>query len=154
MKKIISLALVLVMALALASCGAFSIFGDVAEEGDVTVVVETADGSFEIYETSLESVENKEEGVKGVLENLCDREENPLHLVTDATNFVTEIGSIKQDAASSAYVMIYTSLESDSYAGAPTVQYEGMTLYQSGFGIGDMTVKAGSVIFFRLEVYG
>lgn len=154
MKKIISLALVLVMALALASCGAFSIFGDVAEEGDVTVVVEAADGSFEVYKTSLESVENKDEGAKGVIENLRDRDENPLHLVMEDSTygaFVTEIGSIKQ--ADGAYVMVYTSVKTDSYEGAPSVEHDGMTLYQSGVGLSGMKVSEGTVILFRLEVY-
>ncbi len=154
MKKIISLALALIMALTLSSCGVFSLFGDVAEKGEVMVVVENTDGSFEVYKTYLESVENKDEGARGVIENLRDRDENPLHLVMEDSTygaFVTEIGSIKQ--ADGSYVMVYTSVESDSYAGAPTVEYDGKTLYQSGVGISAMKVGAGTVILFRLESY-
>jgi hypothetical protein len=49
--------------------------------------------------------------------------------------------------------MVYTSVKTDSYEGAPTVQYEEMTLYQSGVGVKDMTVEDKAVILFRLEVY-
>ena len=141
-------------AMLLASCDLISMFGKVAEEGDVTVVVESGDGSFEVYKTYLESVENKNEGAKGVIENLRDREENPLNLVMEDSTygaFVTEIGSIKQ--ADGAYVMVYTSVKSDSYEGAPSVEYDGMTLYQSGVGLSGMSVSAGTVILFRLESY-
>ena len=153
MKKIISLALVLVMALTLSSCGVFSLFGDVAEKGEVTVVVENADGSFEVYEAHLESVENKNEGVKGVLEHLNQQNDSLYLVMEDGAYgaFVSEIGSIKQSEGS--YVMVYTSIESDSYAGAPTVEYDGKTLYQSGVGISAMKVGAGTVILFRLESY-
>ena len=118
------------------------------------MVVESADGSFEVYKTYLESVENKNEGAKGVIENLRDREENPLNLVMEDSTygaFVTEIGSIKQ--ADGAYVMVYTSVKSDSYEGAPSAEYDGMTLYQSGVGLSGMSVSAGTVILFRLESY-
>ncbi len=153
MKKIISLILTVVMMLWLASCGEFSIFGEVAGEGDVTVVVENADGSFEVYKTYLESVENKEEGAKGVLEHLNQRSDGLYLVMQDGTYgaFVTEIGSIKQ--ADGAYVIVYTSVEADSYVGAPTVEYDGKTLYQSGVGISGMTVNAGTVILFRVESY-
>ena len=61
------LALLLLMAtlLSVTSCGI--IFGDVAEQGDITVVVENTNGSFEVYKTYLENVENKSEGAKGVI---------------------------------------------------------------------------------------
>ena len=152
-EKISLIALVLALAVCLSSCGL--IFGNVAEQGDVTIVVETADG-YEVYKTYLESVENKKEGAKGVVENLRDRENNPLVLEMDDTGFgafVTAIGSIKQDATSGSYVMVYTSVATDSYDGAPTVEYDGMTLYQSGVGISGMTVESGTVILFRLETY-
>ena len=153
MKKIISLALALIMALTLSSCGVFSLFGDVAEKGEVMVVVENADGSFEVYKTYLESVENKNEGVKGVLEHLNHQNDSLYLVMEDGAYgaFVTEIGSIKQSEGS--YVMVYTSIESDSYAGAPTVEYDGKTLYQSGVGISALKVGAGPVILFRLESY-
>lgn len=155
MKRILALIIAVIMTvMALTSCDLISMFGKVAEEGDVTVVVENGDGSFEVYKTYLESVENKDEGAKGVIENLRDREENPLNLVMEDSTygaFVTEIGSIKQ--ADGAYVMVYTSVKSDSYEGAPSVEYDGMTLYQSGVGLSGMSVSAGTVILFRLESY-
>ena len=156
LKKLLLLVLCVATCLSLASCGLLSMFGAVGEEGDVTVVVECADGTYEVYKTYLEDVENKSEGAKGVVEHLRGREENPLTLKMNDTGygaFVTEIGSIAEDSSSGAYVMVYTSVAEDSYEGAPTVDYDGMTLYQSGVGISTMQVPAGTVILFRLEVY-
>ena len=151
MKKLIAFICILTMLLPLASCKK-----KIAEEGDVTVVVEDEKGNYEVYMTYLQKVENKNNGALGVLENLKNREENPLHLVYDNGvygAFITEIGSIKQDAASGAYVMVYTSYELDSYVGAPTVNYGEAQLFSSGVGVNLMTVEAGCVLLFRLEVY-
>lgn len=153
--KILAMLLTVVIAvLAFGSCS--YIFGDVAEQGDVTVVIENADGTYDVYKTYLENVENKKEGAKGVVENLRDREKSPLHLeMTDGGYgaYVTAIGSIKENGAEGKYVMVYTSLSADSYEGAPTVEYEVNKLYQSGVGLSGMTVKEGTVILFRLESY-
>ena len=151
--RILALFLVIVMALsAMTSC---MFYGEVAEQGDVTVVIENADGTFAVYKTYLEEVENKSEGAKGVIEHLNKRETNPLTLeMVDSTYgaYVSGIGSIKEDAASKTYVMVYTSVASDSYEGAPTVEYEGITMYQAGLGLSGMKVEAGTIILFRLEV--
>ena len=151
MKKTRILALIVaVVMLMLSSC---SLFGGVADEGGVTVVVENGD-SYEVYTISLEAVENKSEGAWGVLEAMASRENNPLHLVKEESGyFITEIGGIKQDASVGAYVMIYTSVATDSYDGAATIDYNGQTLYASGFGANKMTVNADTVILFRVEVY-
>ena len=128
----------------------------VGEEGDVTVIVETANGEYEVYKTYLENVENKSNGVLGVLENLAAREENPLHIVYSESAYgayITEIGSIKEDSASAAYVMVYTSIAADSYEGAATVTYEETLLYSSGVGVSMLSANAGTIILFRLEVY-
>lgn len=152
-KRVVGLLLALTVAfLALSSCD--YIFGDVAEQGDVTVVVENDDGSYEVYKTYLENVENKKEGAKGILENLRDREENPLALeMIDGGYgaYVSAIGRIKENSEEKMYVLVYTSLASDSYDGAPTVEYDGVTLYQSGVGLSGMAVEAGGIILFRLE---
>ena len=152
MKKITALILSTgLVLLSLSSCGS-----TVAEKGDVTVVVEVAEGEYEVYKTYLENVENKSNGALGVLENLRDRENDPLHLVYSESTygaFVTEIGSIKEDAAAGAYVMVYTSVQADSYEGAPVVNYEDTELYSAGLGISTMTVNSGTVILFRIEVY-
>ena len=153
--KILALTITLIIAvMSLLSCG--YIFGDVAEQGDVTVVIENADGTYNVYKTYLENVENKKEGAKGVLENLRDRENDPLSLEMsngDYGAFITEIGGLKADNNAHTFVSIYTSLSSDSYEGAPTVQYDGITLYQSGVGVSGMKVQEGTVILFRIESY-
>ena len=62
-KSLLAMLLVLTLLASMVSCNL--IFGDVADKGDVTVVVEGSDGSFEVYKTYLENVENKDEGAKG-----------------------------------------------------------------------------------------
>lgn len=152
--RILSLALALVLVvMAMTSCGL--LWGEVAEGGDVTVVIENADGTYEVYKTYLEDVENKQEGAKGVIEHLRERENNPLYLeMVDSTYgaYVSAIGSIKEDGDRSLYVMVYTSVAADSYEGAPTLDYEGITMHQAGLGLSGMSVEAGTVILFRLEV--
>lgn len=142
----------LMLTLSLVSCDLF--LGEVAEEGDITVVVENSDGSYDVYKTYLEEVENKGEGAKGVVEHLKAREENPLYLeMIDSTYgaYVSAIGSIKESSADKMYVIVYTSVKADSYEDAPTLDYEGVTLYQAGVGLSGMAVPAGGVILFRLE---
>ena len=78
-----------------------------------------------------------------------------LHLVMEESSYgayVTEIGSLK-NGTDGGYIMIYTTASKDCYEGGPTVTYEGTTLGQSGFGLSQMSVKDGTVILFRLEVY-
>ena len=151
--RILSLALALVLVvMAMTSCGL--LWGEVAEGGDVTVVIENADGTYEVYKTYLEDVENKQEGAKGVIEHLSKRDNNPLYLeMVDSTYgaYVSAIGSIKEDGDRSLYVMVYTSVAADSYEGAPTLDYEGITMHQAGLGLSGMSVEAGTVILFRLE---
>ncbi len=145
---------VAVLMAAMTSCDL--LFGKVAERGDVTVVVENTDGSYLVYKTYLENVENKEEGAKGVIEHLHGREENPLSLeMVDGAYgaYVKAIGDIEENPAESAYIMVYTSVKADSYEEAFTVEYEGVTLYQAGLGLSGMTVESGTVILFRLEKY-
>ena len=148
--RLLALLLLVAVVLSVTSCGI--IFGDVAEQGDITVVVENTDGSFEVYKTYLENVENKSEGAKGVIEHLNKRERDPLtfEMINGAYGaYLTAIGNIRE--GDGYYVIVYTSVEADSYEGAPTVQYEGVTLYQAGLGLSGMRAEAGGIILFRLE---
>ena len=151
-KRILALLLALVIALcALTSCDI--LFGEVADEGNVTVVVENSDGTYDVYKANLDKVENNSEGAKGVIEHL-NRGEDKLYLeMVDSTYgaYVSAIGSIKESFADNKYVVVYTSVATDTYEGAPTVQYEGVTLYQAGLGLSGMTVEEGTIILFRLE---
>ena len=150
-KKILALLLALVIGLlALTSCDI--LWGDVADEGKVAVVVENADGTYEVHDANLSKVENKSEGAKGIIEHLNKNSNLYLEMVDSTYGaYVSAIGSIKESFADNKYVVVYTSVATDSYEGAPTVQYEGVTLYQAGLGLSGMTVDAGTVILFRLE---
>ena len=148
--RITALLLALVTAaLLLTSCGL--IFGDVADSGNFTVLVENTDGSYEVYKTDLDRLENKSEGAKGVVEHLNTGDDRLYLEMVDGGYgaYLSSIGNIRE--GDGYYVIVYTSVASDSYEGAPTVVYEGVTLYQAGVGLSGMTVEAGGVILFRLE---
>ena len=143
--------LVAISLLSFCSCDLFN--GNVDLFGEFTVVVENSDGTYDVFETNLEMVMNKKEGTKGVIEHLNQRNDSFYLEMVDSTYgaYVSAIGSIKEDNSAQTYVIIYTSLESDSYPGAPTLEYEGKTLYQSGVGLSGMSAKANGVVLFRLE---
>ena len=148
--RILALFLALVTAASLlTSCSL--IFGDVDDSGNFTVLVENADGSYEVYTTDLNRLENKSEGAKGLLEHLNTQNERLYLEMVDSTYgaYVSAIGNIRE--GDGYYVIVYTSVASDSYEGAPTVEYEDTTLYQAGVGLSGMKVEAGGIIMFRLE---
>ena len=151
--KLLSMLLILAALVSmLSSCSIFS--GNVASFGEATVVVENVDGSYDAFEVNLATVMNKKEGAKGVIEHLNQRNDRLYLEMIDSTYgaYVSAIGSIKESYADKKYVIVYTSVAADAYEGAPTIQYEGTTLYQAGVGLSGMSVEDGTIILFRLEV--
>ena len=153
MKKILSLILAVAMMLLLVACA-----GEVGEEGDVSLVVENRDGSYDVYKVYLEDVTNKEEGVYGVVEFIMQREENPITAdIVDSSYgaYVNSIGSLTPDASKNEYVCLYTSLEKDfgTWDGVKSVVYEGVTLKEAGVGLTSMSIEKGTVVLFRIETY-
>ena len=157
MKKILSLILVVVMAIGLVSCDGI-LGGILGEKGDVSVVIENSDGTYDVYKVYLEDVENKDEGVYGILQHLMTREKNPLgaDIVDSAYGaYVNTIGSLAPDATKNEYVSIYTSLEKDFSTREPVgeIEYDGITLKTSGVGLTSMSAEKGTVVLFRVETY-
>ncbi|MBQ7386831.1 MAG: hypothetical protein IJW03_01555 [Clostridia bacterium] len=153
-RKILSALLVLAMlATLLTSC-----FGKVDSEGNVTVVIENRDGSYTEYALALEDIENKDKGAEGLVEQLANREDDPLALdMQESTygKYVNAIGSLTPDAAAGEYISIYTSVESDFDVSAyvKEITYKDITLKTSGVGLSSMKVPAGAIILFRIESY-
>ena len=161
MKKILALILVLVMAVGLVSCnGVFGgiLGGILGESGDVSIVIENRDGTYDVYKAYLEDVENKDEGVYGVIQLLMAREKNPLTAdVVDSSYgaYINSIGSLTPDATKNEYVSIYTSLEKDFGTWEPVgeIDYEGTTLKACGVGLTSMSAEEGTIVLFRIETY-
>ena len=152
MKNKILLFLVITLMLSMiTSCGL--LFGQVADSGDISVVIENADGTYDVFDANLDSIENKSEGAKGVIEHLDNKNDSFKVEMIDSTYgaYVSAIGSIRENPTDAMYVMVYTSVATDSYEGAPSINYNGVTLYQSGVGLSGMSVSEGVVILFRLE---
>ena len=148
MKRFISLVLCIATTiLCFASCSK-----KIAEEGDVSVVIEVKDGEYEIYKTYLENVEYKHEGLLAVIKNLHARPRDPLHVEYTDESFsprICEIGPLKE--GDGKYIVYYTSVETDSFFGAPTVVYGDTLLHMAGIGVEMAEVPSGAVFLFRLE---
>ena len=141
------------MLFALVSCG-----GTLAEEGDISIVIENRDGTYTVYKAYLEDVSNKEEGVYGVIQYLMEREDNPLTAdIVDSTYgaYVNAIGSLTPDTTKNEYVCLYTSLEKDFDTSdyCQTIEYDGIHLKTSGVGFTSMSAEKGTVILCRIESY-
>lgn len=150
------LAMLVIAALTL--CALCSCFGAFDDKGELTVVLENRDGSYTEYKVTLEDVENKDEGVAGVIEHLAARADSPLSVDMQSGaygKFINSIGSLVPDAMSGEYVGIYTSVEVDfsTYADVKEINYKGTKLMTSGIGISEMSAADGAVILFRVEVY-
>ena len=141
------------MLLSLVACG-----GTLAEQGDVSVVIENRDGTYTVYKAYLEDVENKGEGVYGVIQYLMERENNPLTADIASSTYgayVNAIGSLTPDVTKNEYVCLYTSLERDFDTSdyVKELEYEGITLKTSGVGLTSMSAEKGTVILCRIESY-
>ena len=154
MKKILALLIALATLFTLFACTTLP------DEGDVTVLVETDEGEYEVYRVYFEDVENKTSGAVGIFEHLAARENNPLASKLDDTGygaFVKSVGSLLPQG--NEYISLYTSEESDFAVPSewmptvPEVDYEGVTLKYAGVGLSSMTIKSGTVILCRLESY-
>lgn len=134
------------------SCGL--IYGEVADEGSISVVVRGGDGKDRLYSAALSDIENKSEGAEGVIRHLSERADDPLSLTMIESTYgayVSAIGDISENTSEGIYVMVYTSVKADSYEGAPTTVYRDITLYQSGVGLSGMSIEDGTVILFAAE---
>ena len=90
------------------------------------------------------------EGVLSVFKYLAN--EGLLSYKADDTGygaFLTEVGDLKQDAASGTYIYLYTSIESDQDVSAYATEkvWNGITLVSTGVGITSMKVENGAIIY-------
>lgn len=145
--------------LCLVSCG-----GNVAANGTAYVVIENGAGAHEpytVYEVDLTKVENKNEGALALLEYIASLEDSTLYYSASWGGgygaYVNSIGTLYPVGAQ--FIAVYTSNEADfatpdAYMPVvKTVEYDGMTLTYSGFGISQMRINDGCVVLFRLESY-
>ena len=152
---IAALSLVFCLFFALVGCG-----GSVTDEGTAYVVIENRDGSFEEYAVDLALLTERDSGGLSLLEYLGEKEGGIVYSVNYGGGYggyINSIGSLYPGA--NEYVSLYTSEERDFAVPTeymPTVsevKYGERTLKYSGVGIGDMSVKDGTVILLRMESY-
>ena len=117
-----------------------------SETGFCTVVLEGEPATE--YKVNLDKVTG-DNGLLAVLDYLKETEGLSY---AESAGMLTEVGSVKQDAAAGKYVYIWTSVEKDfdltQYASTKT--YGDVTLTSSGVGAKDMTVTDGAIIYIGL----
>jgi hypothetical protein len=117
-----------------------------SENGFCTVVLE-GDPAVE-YRVNLDKVT----GTNGLLSVLEYLKETEGVSYTENGGMLSEVGSVKEDAAAGKYVYLWTSVEKDFDVSvyASTKTYGQLTLTSSGVGAKDMTVTDGAVIYIGL----
>ena len=147
LKKIITLVLALTLALAtLVACSP-----DSDSEGTVTLVIDNGEVQ-DVFTAEIADIEGNE-GVLSLIKQL--KAEGKLDYEIDSSGFLHEIGSVKENPAEGKYVGVWTSVEADFDVSeyATTKQFGDLTLTSSGFGVKDMTVKDGCVIYFSYIIW-
>ena len=123
--------------------------GETSEEGFCTIVIEGEPATE--YRVNLDKVT----GTDGLLSVLAYLKNEKSLTYAEAYGFLTEVGSVKQDADAGKYVYIWTSVEKDfdvtTYASTKT--YGELTLTNSGVGAKDMTVTDGATIYIGLYTW-
>lgn len=122
---------------------------ETSKKGFCTIVLE-GDPAVE-YRVNLDKVTGSN-GLLSALEYL--KTEKGLTYSADA-GFLTEVGSVKQDADAGKYVYIWTSVEKDFDVSvyASTKTYGDATLTSSGIGAKDMTLTDGAIIYIGLYTW-
>lgn len=117
-----------------------------SEKGFCTIVLEGEPATE--YRVNLDKVTG-ENGLLAVLDYLKETEGLAY---TESAGFLTEVGTVKQDAAAGKYVYIWTSVEKDFdvTAYASTKTYGDVTLTSSGVGAKDMTLTDGAILYIGL----
>lgn len=117
--------------------------------GEVTIVI-AGEGVVE-YVVDTDKIENCESPVD-VLEYL--RVNEGLNYSMNGT-MISAIGELENDFSESKYICIYTSVVSDFDVSewASTVEYGGKTLTSSRFGLDQMTITNGAIIYFTVISY-
>lgn len=116
-----------------------------ADNESFTIVIDD-NGAFTEYTVKGSEAKTVEKALK----LLSEKEDNFVFSETDG--FINEVGTLKNDAAANAYIMIYTSVEKDFGVDeyATTLDYKGVTLTSSGVGFKEMHVENGAIILFKV----
>lgn len=116
-----------------------------ADNESFTIVIDD-NGAFTEYTVKGSEAKTVEKALK----LLSGKEDN--FVFSETGGFINEVGTLKNDAAANAYIMIYTSVEKDFDVSqyATTTDYKGVTLTSSGVGFKEMHVEEGAIILFKV----
>ena len=143
--------IILAIVLAVATCFCVACTPD-PFEGKYTIVI-NANGVDSVY-----AIDSEVQGVFTLPDALLYIRDNEgvVYEYTDSQYgvYINKLGDICPEGYSQ-WVNVYTSVESDKDVGeyAASIQYEGRTLYSSGFGVSSMHLEEGCIIYFTLGVY-
>ena len=150
----------LLVVVALLACILSACAGGVDKSGTATILVDGGSGEYTVYSVDLSKLDNVEDGAISLLEYLSTDKKSDLRYTAESSTYgayITSINEITPDPLSE-YIAIYTSEVSDFSVSAdgmemPSIKYGEIELQYSGVGLGDMTVKDGTVILLRLESF-
>ena len=122
-------------------------------KGSCTVVV--GENPEKVYTVPLDGLV-VDKGLMSVMDYLKEKE--GLSYTSNDTGYgayLTSVGALKENAAESTYMYIYTSVEKDFdvSAMATTKDYKGTTLTSAGVGATSMTVEDGAIFYISTIKY-
>ena len=143
--------IILAIMLAISTCFCVACTPD-PFEGKYTIVINANDNN------SVYAIDSEVQGVYTLADALLYLRDNEsvVYECSDSSYgvYISKLGDICPEGYSQ-WVSVYTSIESDKDVSeyATTIQYEGRTLYSSGFGVSSMSLEEGCIIYFTLGVY-
>ena len=149
MRKVTKIILAIILAVATCFCMACT---PNPFEGKYTIVI-NANGNDSVY-----AIDSEAQGVYTLADALLYLRDNEgvVYEYSDSTYgvYISRLGDICP-VGYSQWVSVYTSVESDKDVSehAESIQYEGHTLYSSGFGVSSMSLEEGCIIYFTLGIY-
>lgn len=138
--RILALVLVLCAVLVpLSSCKEKSV------KGFCTVVIATEPE--QSYKVNLDKVDPANRGLISVLDYLAKNEKDFKY--AEQAGFLSEVQTLKNDAAAGVYIYLYTSVEKDQDVSEYKAEkeYNGTKLISSGVGADQMHMEDGAIIY-------
>ena len=126
------------------------------ESNQMAVIIKNGDNDYTCYVVTLGNGGTNATTAEGVIQYLHDQAGLTVDWEDSSYGkMIHRIGGISEDAANSAYIIVFTSVVADqgTYAGVPTREAGDVSIVESGVGVSSMTVEAGAVIYFEVISY-
>ena len=125
------------------------------KNNQMAVIVKNGESNYTSYTVTLGDGGTDATTAEGVIQYLHD--EAGLEVTwsdSEYGKFLTAIGGAKVVAANE-YIMVMTTVEKDkgNWAGVETRVVDGVSIVYSQYGVSEMTVEAGAIIYFEIATF-